>query len=387
LQLLASGSLAKMKTQLIDGNVEYGLPVGHHTIAMNERIGQRVKLVYRGEIKCLSCAKMTKKSYSQGYCYRCAMTLPQCDSCIMSPEKCHYHAGTCRDSSWGEKFCFQDHFVYLANSSGIKIGITRGSQIPTRWMDQGAIQAKPVARIRNRLMSGKIEDAFKAVLPDKTNWRNLLKGDAMPLDLNALWHEAQEQMQTNISDVVAKVEAEVAAKRDAHPDFKAVEFDSEIEWLNDSDIVGISYPVTKYPSKIVSLSLDGELEDRYRELFEGIFTDHLAALELDTKVHKAVLKLFTSSVKKGLKKARTHKPAVEALAAVCSKEPLLSALDTVAINAEFASQLKQQISHNGAFEGVVEGELQGIKGQYLILDSGVINMRKFTAYQVDFFAL
>ncbi|ROS01308.1 uncharacterized protein DUF2797 [Sinobacterium caligoides] len=381
MQLLARGQVAKMITQLTDASVEYSLPVGEEAVPMNALIGRSLRVVYRGAINCVACGKSTKKSYSQGYCYRCAMTLPQCDSCIMSPEKCHYHAGTCRDSSWGERFCFQDHYVYLANSSGIKIGITRGNQIPTRWMDQGAVQAKPVARIRNRLMSGKVEDMFKAVLPDKTNWRNMLKGDAEPLDLDQLWREAKDQLQGEIAALVEKVEAEVATKRAAHPDFNAIEFSSEIEWLDDSETVTIAYPVEQYPSKVTSRSLDSELEDRHRELFEGVMQRHLAELALDKKTEKAVLKLFTSTLKKGLKKTRSHKPAIEALSAVIKKEPLLAALDSATIAGEFADVLAQA----GELNGVVEGVLQGIKGQYLILDSGVINMRKFTAYHIELY--
>ena len=77
-----------------------------------------------------------KRVLIRGYCYPCFTKLPQCDTCIMSPEKCHYEQGTCRDPSWGEEYCFTDHYVYLANSSGVKVGITRGSQVPTRWIDR-----------------------------------------------------------------------------------------------------------------------------------------------------------------------------------------------------------------------------------------------------------
>ncbi len=103
----------------------------------------------------------------------------------MSPEKCHYDKGTCRDASWGDEFCMQDHIVYLANSSGIKVGITRHSQIPTRWLDQGAMQAMPIARVSTRQLSGLLEVIFKQHVSDKTNWRTLLKQDAIDLDLPA----------------------------------------------------------------------------------------------------------------------------------------------------------------------------------------------------------
>nr|WP_237445478.1 DUF2797 domain-containing protein [Sinobacterium norvegicum] len=353
---------------------------------MNALIGQSLRFVFRGAINCNACGKKTRKSYSQGYCYRCAQTLPQCDSCIMSPEKCHYHAGSCRDSGWGEKYCFQDHYVYLANSSGIKIGITRGSQIPTRWMDQGAIQAKPVARVKNRLMSGKVEDAFKAILPDKTNWRNLLKGDAEPLDLNQLWAEAKDELSVKIAGLIAEVEAEVQHKLDNNGDFNAIEFHADIEWLDDSDIVDIQYPVTQYPEKVTSRSLDSELENSYRALYEPLFFQQLqqtvSAVGINAKTEKAAQKLFTSTIKKGLKKAFTVKPALEAVTAVIKKFPELAALDKAEIEQQFTAAL----SGSGEMLGVVEGKLNGIKGQYLILDSGVINMRKFTAYHLDFYA-
>lgn len=384
--LLASGQLTKMNTELLPDGVRYQLPVGDQLIDMNALIGQSVRFVFRGAINCNNCGKKTRKSYSQGYCFRCAQLLPQCDSCIMSPEKCHYHAGSCRDSRWGEKYCFQDHYVYLANSSGIKIGITRGSQIPTRWMDQGAIQAKPVARVTNRLMSGKVEDAFKAILPDKTNWRNLLKGDAEPLDLNQLWSEAKDQLSEKISGLITEVEAEVQYKLDNNGDFDAIEFHADIEWLDDSDIVDIQYPVSEYPEKVISRSLDTELENRYRALYEPIFFQHLSqlagAVGIIAKTEKSAQKLFTSTIKKGLKKAFTIKPALEAMTAVIKKFDDFSTLEKT----EIEQQFKAALANSGEMLGVVEGKLKGIKGQYLILDSGVINMRKFTAYQLDFYA-
>jgi hypothetical protein len=41
------------------------------------------------------------------------------------------------------------------------------------------------------------------------------------------------------------------------------------------------------------------------------------------------------------------------------------------------------VSHNFDKQPLVEGVLQGVKGQYLILDSGVINLRKFTGYEIQ----
>ncbi len=136
--------------------IQYQLPIDDKLVSMNEHIGDSVSLHYSGEIHCIECGRRTNKSYNRGYCYPCFISLAACDLCIMKPETCHYHLGTCREPQWGETHCMQDHYVYFANSSGIKVGITRGTQIPTRWIDQGASQALAVFRVSNRLLSGKI---------------------------------------------------------------------------------------------------------------------------------------------------------------------------------------------------------------------------------------
>src|SRR5690606_39924851 len=107
------------------------------------------------------------------------------DLCIVSPERCHYEQGTCREPAWGEQFCMTDHIVYLANSSGLKVGITRASQIPTRWIDQRASQALPIMRVATRQQSGMVEGLLRGQVADKTNWRALLRGEPAPLDLPA----------------------------------------------------------------------------------------------------------------------------------------------------------------------------------------------------------
>ena len=190
----------------------------------------------------------------------------------MSPEKCHHELGTCRDPDWGTQFCMTDHVVYLANSSGIKVGITRATQLPTRWLDQGASQALPIMRVATRQQSGLVEDLLRSQVADRTNWRALLKGDAEALDLL--------QTRENIFDACAEGLQALQQRFGLQA----------IQPLADAEVVEIRYPVEAYPSKIVSLDLD--------------------------------------------------------------KTP------------------------------VVEGTLRGIKGQYLILDTGVINIRKYTAYQL-----
>ena len=178
------GNIEKMRATLAEP-VQYALPVGDFHLPMNELIGQPLKLVHTGRIHCVACGRLTKKSFNQGYCYPCFTKLAQCDSCIVKPELCHFAEGTCREPEWGMAHCMIPHVVYLANSSGLKVGITRHSQIPTRWLDQGATQALPILAVQSRFQSGLAEVIFKDFVADKTDWRAMLKGDAIELDLRA----------------------------------------------------------------------------------------------------------------------------------------------------------------------------------------------------------
>ncbi|MFJ2981884.1 MULTISPECIES: DUF2797 domain-containing protein [unclassified Pseudomonas] len=269
---LARGSLSKMAVSLQAPLVQYSFRLDDTQVPVNPLIGQRLRLEYLGAIHCSHCGKRTKTSFSQGYCYPCMTKLAQCDVCIMAPERCHYDAGTCREPSWGEQFCMTDHVVYLANSSGIKVGITRATQLPTRWLDQGASQALPIMRVATRQQSGLVEDVLRSQVPDRTNWRALLKGDAEALDLVAI----REQIFDACADGLRELQSRFGLQA--------------IQPLPDAEVVQMNYPVEAYPKKIVSFNLD--------------------------------------------------------------KDP------------------------------VVEGTLLGIKGQYLIFDTGVINIRKYTAYQL-----
>ncbi|TBU74708.1 DUF2797 domain-containing protein [Phytopseudomonas daroniae] len=268
---VARGALSKMATQL-DAPVQYAFRLGDEQVAVNPMIGKTVRLEYLGAIHCSHCGRKTKTSFSQGYCYPCMQKLAQCDLCIMSPERCHYDAGTCRDPAWGEQFCMTDHVVYLANSSGIKVGITRATQIPTRWIDQGATQALPIMRVATRQQSGFVEDLLRTQVADKTNWRALLKGDATPVDLLSV----RERIFDACAEGMTALQQRFGLQA--------------VQPLNDQPVVEIRYPIEGYPAKITSFNLD--------------------------------------------------------------KNP------------------------------VAEGTLLGIKGQYLMFDTGVINIRKYTAYQL-----
>lgn len=270
---VASGPLRKMRTEL-GAKVSYRLLIGETEIALNDLIGQRVRLQFDGAITCLNCSRKTKKSFNQGFCYPCFQTLAQCDSCIVSPEKCHFDAGTCREPEWANNHCRQPHIVYLANSSGIKVGITRGTQIPTRWIDQGAVQALPILGVQTRQQSGLVESMFKQHVADKTNWRAMLKGEVDVVDLIA--------ERDRLLDICAQPLNELQRRFGMQA----------IQLLPNAEAITIEYPVHQHPVKVMSLDLEK--------------TPH------------------------------------------------------------------------------IEGQLMGVKGQYLILDTGVINIRKFGAYHVSF---
>lgn len=237
MNLVAAGAVRKMKTQLEDP-VRYTMLLGGHEVPLNDYLGRQLQLDFGGLINCIHCDRKTNKSFSQGYCYPCFKRLAQCDTCIVSPEKCHYAAGTCREPEWGEQHCMTDHFVYLANTSGLKVGITRGSQIPTRWMDQGATQAMPIFRVDTRLHSGLVETLFKDHVADKTNWQAMLKGSAEPRDL---------------SKARADLMADCATALDALQKERGIQSITE---LSDESVVQINYPVLEYPIKVKSFNLD-----------------------------------------------------------------------------------------------------------------------------------
>ena len=260
--MLLTGILRKMDAANADP-VRYALPVGNQTLDLNPGLGNRFSLRFTGRIFCLQCGTRIKTSYSQGYCFTCSQTLASCDLCIVRPHTCHHHLGTCREPAWAEEHCFIPHTVYLANSSGLKVGITRARHMHTRWMDQGAVEALPIASVRNRRDSGLIEYALSRHLPDRTNWRNMLSGIEIPVDLRL------------------EREKTFGLWQGAFPGEK----------LEAAEPLRFRYPVLRYPVKVQSLNPE--------------------------------------------------------------KQPDLS------------------------------GTLLGIKGQYLILDGGVLNIRKHGGYEVE----
>jgi len=214
--------------------VSYELVLGGNKIHVNSLIGQKINFSYSGNIFCTSCGKKTKKSYSQGHCFPCTLKLAACDLCIMKPETCHFEKGTCREPLWGEANCNQPHIVYLANSSGLKVGITRKVNVPYRWMDQGATQALEILEVKKRLDSGLIEVLFKGLISDKTDWRKMLKGPAESIDLVSIKNDLLNQLRDKIAPYEHKV--------------------------LDSQVLTFNYPVSRYPEKVTSFGFDKNTE-------------------------------------------------------------------------------------------------------------------------------
>ena len=251
---------------------EYRLNYNNESLLLNDWIGKQISINFSGDIFCQECQVKIRKSYSQGYCYVHSQALARCDLCILKPELCHYHKGTCREPQWGLDHCMQPHIVYLSNTTGLKVGITRLQNMPSRWIDQGACQALPLFEVDSRLHSGLVEITFAKFIADKTNWRALIKSDA---DLIDLTQRAKELIDETRSDL------EHLKKTSGF----------SVKHLDINNVKHFKYPVESYPEKAKSLSLD--------------------------------------------------------------KMPN------------------------------IEGQLLGIKGQYLLLDTGAFNVRKHTGYQVS----
>jgi hypothetical protein len=152
-------------------------------IPLNDRLGSGLLISFSGVVHCRHCGAQSTKSFGGGYCYDCFSTLARCDLCVVSPDRCHYDAGTCREPEWGEAFCMQPHRVYLANSSGLKVGITRAGRELHRWLDQGAIQGRVILDADTRRAAG---------LADRTDWRKMLRADVPELDLEGAWSRLLE---------------------------------------------------------------------------------------------------------------------------------------------------------------------------------------------------
>jgi len=233
--------LHKMYVSLDSNNLaQYTLKLGDSDdkIIVNDLIGHKLSIKFLNEINCSACGRKTKKSFSQGYCFPCMRSLAQCDMCIMKPEQCHYDEGTCREPQWGLDHCFKPHYVYLANTGKVKVGITRAENIPSRWIDQGATEALQIFKVNRRLISGLVEVMFKNHIADKTNWRTMLKGKPETIDLAKVRDELYAEVKPELSTITDKYGLDC------------------LTYLPDEKGYNIEFPVSEYPVKITSFNLD-----------------------------------------------------------------------------------------------------------------------------------
>jgi hypothetical protein len=248
-------------------------------IELNNFVGQKLTLKFLNQINCVACGRQVNKSFNQGYCFPCMQKLAECDVCIIKPELCHYDRGTCRDASYGDEHCNITHSLYISLTSSAKIGVTRQYQELVRWVDQGAVQALRLISLKRRYHAGLLEVELAREMPDKTNWRKMLKNEVDSIDLPELKIELLDKIFSLIKNT--DLNSELAYILDDH---KVLE-------EKNLALVSIKYPVLEYPKKLTSFNLD--------------------------------------------------------------KDPL------------------------------VEGTLMGIKGQYLLFDTGVINLRKYAGYLIE----
>ena len=178
------GVLSKMRTEGLDP-VRYTLPLGETEVAVNDWLGKPIRLQATGRAFCVSCGKEIARRYGQGFCYPCFEESPHNSPCIVRPELCRAHVGEGRDPAWEAKYHHQPHVVYLALSGSIKVGVTLATNVPTRWVDQGASAAVVIARTPYRALAGEIEVMLKGAFGDKTHWQQMLRGEVPPLNLAA----------------------------------------------------------------------------------------------------------------------------------------------------------------------------------------------------------
>ncbi len=176
------GKITKMSAKL-DHQIIYYLNIGDDSVALNNQLGKNIKINFEGKINCIKCNAKINKTFMQGYCYPCFISSPQTSECIFKPHLCKAHLGESRDMEWATKNCLTNQYVYLSITSNLKVGVTRESQIPTRWIDQGAHYAIKFAKTPNRYLAGMIELEISKYISDRTNWRRMLQGNYEIKDL------------------------------------------------------------------------------------------------------------------------------------------------------------------------------------------------------------
>lgn len=219
------GVLTKMQTE--NGSpIQYYLIFENDFLNMNQLLDKKITIRFL-YFQCLNCT-LQKKIYRQGFCYDCFFEIPQAADWIINPELSKAHLGIeDRDLAYEESVQLKPHVVYLANSSSVKVGVTRKTQIPTRWIDQGAHEAIEIVEVPNRYLAGITEIALKDYVSDKTNWRTMLKNDIQDENLVEWRDKLKQYIPTEAKDY----------------------------YLENNLETNLQFPVLKYPEKPKSLNL------------------------------------------------------------------------------------------------------------------------------------
>ena len=224
--MVYQGTLSKMQTEL-SNPIQYYLIFENSFLNINQLLGKTIEIEFQG-YQCLNCGK-AKKIFRQGFCYDCFMSSPAVGDWIMKPELSTAHLDIeDRDLAYEKRVQLQPHVVYLALSSEVKVGVTRKTQVPTRWIDQGAVQAIPIVEVPNRYLAGITEVALKNHFADKTNWQKMLKNEVPNMDLITERNKVFDWLPNEVKDYFPKEEK----------------------------IIQMDFPVVHYPTKITSLNLD-----------------------------------------------------------------------------------------------------------------------------------
>ena len=230
--MIFSGNIRKMRTSLNE-KVEYVLPLynnlqENHFISMNQFIGSSINISFKGLINCVVTGRKIYKTYGEGMCYDAWKNSPMAVESIIRPELSRIHEGIAlRDEKWERENHLQPHYVYLTKTGGIKVGVTRATNLPYRWIDQGAVEGLVIAETPYRQAAGLIEIALKQFISDKTNWRKMLTNDLV----DDLLEDVRDQL-------VDKIPSE----------FK--------EYIVKKEKIEIPFPVIEYPQKVTSMKLD-----------------------------------------------------------------------------------------------------------------------------------
>ncbi len=281
--MTADGIIVKMPVTLEDGRAHYRLrleqprpaagadPVGVEEIDLNELVGHRISIEHSGGYTCTRCGRHVSKLFGEGFCYPCFRDAPEAAECIVKPELCEAHLGRGRDPAWEKAHHNQPHVVYLAITSAVKVGVTRETQIPVRWIDQGAAWAVQIARVPYRQLAGAIEVALKELYTDRTAWQRMLKGETIE--------------GVDLPGEAARIAAHFAGTQSAKFLLEA----------NTLERVDIEYPVRTAPIRVKSTGL--EKQPVVEGTLEGIRGQYLVfegGVVMNMRRHSGFVVRFTA---------------------------------------------------------------------------------------------